>query len=206
MATKVGYAADIYITSTPSVAFTQEATTADGGRLNYTITNTAKRYWDRGVSVLVENSTDAGATWHAAPPYTLNYCGGIVTFATARAVGELCRVSGNYYPWAQLGNGKSWELSLANALVDTSVFGSGWKTFTPVVLGGTVKMGRWWLDSSFLTNLANPLVAVLYVNQAAGTRYEGFVRLKVDSVKTAVAGVIDQTLEFELDGAINYYP
>lgn len=209
MATKTGYSADLYITSTPSVAFTAEATTATTPLTVYAITNAAKRYWDRGVTVLVEFSTNGGSTWatQAAGTYTLNYVGGVVTFPSAQAAGTIIRVSGNYYPYAQLGGGKEWDLTVDGNLVDTTTFGSGgWKSFTPVIKGGTVKMSRWWLDSSMLANLANPLVAILYVNQAAGTRYDGFVRLKASSVKTAVAGVVDESLEFALDGAINFTP
>jgi hypothetical protein len=208
VATKVGYKADVYITSAPSVGLTNEATTADAGWLNYTITNAAKRYLDDTVTPLVQTSPD-GTTWSTAVGYTLNYVGAIVTFGTARAVGTQIRFStGSYFPYAQLGQSKEWSLEVDSTLLDVTPFSpaGAWKVYLDSINGATAKVGRYWLDGTFLATLVTgaKVVLVLYVDATSTTRYEAYAFLKSDSIKAAVTATVDEELSFVINGQLNF--
>lgn len=206
MAVTVGQKAAIYLASPPAVTFAAEATTPDAARLTYTITNAAKRYWDKDTAVTVERSTDAGVTWAAVPAsqYTLQHVGGKVIFGAAQAVGTLIRVSGSYLPVSQLAEAREWSLDTSVDTVETTTLGAAWKTQAAILRSASVKLSRWWVDSWFLDQLANRLVVVLYVDSAVGSRYEGYARLKADSVKVAAAGLVEEDLSLELEGDLYY--
>jgi hypothetical protein len=207
MATKVGYNADIYIAAPASVAFAATEATTTSDRITYTITATAKRYWDRSVAVTVQTSPD-GVTWGTVTVgFTIQYVGGKVIFTVQQAVGTQVRLTtGSYLPVSQLGQGREWTLDASAAMLDTSIFGSAWKTRIAGPIEAHAKLTRWWLDGYFATanNLTNLVVIVLYVDQPTGSRYEGFAYLKRDSIKAAVAGVVDEPLEFDFTGNVYY--
>jgi len=206
MAVKTGIGAAIYVASLPSVAFTDVAANPDADYKIYTISDAAKRYWDKAVAVVVERSTDSGVTWTTVPAseYTVQHVGGKIIFAVAQAVGTLIRVDGAYLPISQLGEAKEWTLDADAKIIDATKFGDTWEVKVVGQRSATVKLGRWWMDGFFLSQITNPLVVVLYIDATAGTRYEGYARLKADSVKTAANALVEEDLNLEVDGELIY--
>lgn len=204
MAVLQGYNASIQIASGTSVAFANEATTANADRTEYAIHDAAKRYWDRLAVFAVERSTDNGTTWNVVPTseYALIHVGGLVKFASAQAAGTLVRVSGRYLPVSTVGQAKEWSLDLSLNMEDASVFGDGWKTYTPLQASASASLSRWWLDGAFLGLLRSLMVLILYLD--ATRRYEAYAYLTRDSVQAATSGNIEEPLEFEIDGQVFY--
>src|SRR4051812_24967950 len=97
MGALAGYKASITITSSPSVATTNEAMTDSGDHTTYSITNTAKKYWDRSVTLTIQKSTNGGTTWNTVTNYTVQYVGGSVTSASANGGTDLIRASAVSY-------------------------------------------------------------------------------------------------------------
>lgn len=204
MAAIAGLNADIYITSGSALAFSQEATTADTTETRFTISDPTKRYWNPDASFTVETSPD-GVTWTVVTSgYSLEYAGGVVVFDTVQT-GLQVRVSGEYFAASQLGEAKEWSLDLNTDTEDTTVFGSNWKTFTSLLKGAIASLSRWWIDGYFLENIGSRLALVLYTDKANDKRYEGYARIKGDSVKVAVAGLVEEELNFEFTGPVYYH-
>jgi len=279
MAVKTGIGAAIYVASLPSVAFTDVAANPDADYKIYTISDAAKRYWDKAVAVVVESSTNVGAatpTWtqetsgfsvqhvggkiifaaatttavtgeavgtgggltttfklaHSpvvpnsqtvyvagvakteGTDYTFDDWTGTITFATAPAAGaaitanytyyKAVRVDGAYLPISQLGEAKEWTLDADVKILDATKLGDAWEVKVAGQKSASVKLSRWWIDGFFLGQLTNPLVVVLYVDSTAGTRYEGYARLKSDSVKTAADALVEEDISLEIDGEVYY--
>lgn len=104
------------------LTLTNAATTADGGRLNYQITNAAQRVLHPTAAMTVQTSPD-GTTWSAAADFTLNRLTGTVSFTVARAVGTQIRVSGQYLPLAAVIEGTAATLALRALHVEPNQFG-----------------------------------------------------------------------------------
>lgn len=207
MAVTAGYKADVYITGGAPVAFTNEATTANAARTQYTITNTARQHLARDVDVVVESSPD-GVTWATVDPseYTVQHAIGRIDFDTARAVGTSVRVDGAYLTASRLGGGRSWTLDVSVNIEDASEFGDGWRARQATIREGSASLERWWLDEAMLGVLTagTSVVLVLYPNYAAGSRYVAYAAFTTDGVSTAVDGLVDESLDFDLDGEAHY--
>lgn len=210
MAAKSGVLGAVYAPSSLiSVTFTNEATTGNAERTEYTINDTTKRYWDPAATFLVEQSTDGGTTWTAvsASDYTLIHAGGTVKFATARPAGALIRVSGKYYTMEQKAGFFTWSIEPGIDLVDATTFQSGgWKEFVAVNKGWTASAERFWLDNTFFSWLDQLVVAVFYIDTSAGQkqRYEGFCRLSGVTRNAPVNELIRETVNFQGVGALYY--
>ena len=75
MAAKSGVLGAVFAPSSlTSITFTNEATTGNVERTEYTINDTAKRYWDPAASYTVQQSTDGGTTWFQSSPGTKTGC------------------------------------------------------------------------------------------------------------------------------------
>jgi hypothetical protein len=207
MAALAGRRADVYIVAgdQAGTAFTQEACTGDAARIKYQINNTAKRYWSTTTAITVETSPD-GAVWTAQPTseYQIGYAGGFVLFAVARASGTQVRVTGAYLSTAQLTECKDWALNVDIQTAEDTVFGDSWRTFPYVKRGGTVNLGRFWVDNYFVTNIGGPFLLVLYADQPANVRYELTGRMTAESLTAATAGLVEQGVTFVIDGPIHY--
>ena len=206
MTVTAGYKSDVYITSTPSVSMTNEATTADATRELYTITDSLKRYWDDSAAFVIETSPD-GTTWSAAAGYTLQYVGGVVVFGSAQSVGTQIRVtSGKYFPFSKLANGTEWDISVDMNLVDVTKFGDVWKLQLPLQKSGSAKVNSYFVDGTFLSYLGSKMILILYVDATSTTRYETFAYLTNESIKTVATGVIEDDLSFEISGPVYFVP
>jgi hypothetical protein len=115
-----------------STAFTQEATTKLTANTVYQITDSTKRIWDPAVALNVEVDPDGGGASPFATVnpslYTVDYMFGTVTFASDQGASAVCRVSGNFIPTVAIIEAKETSLDDMNDLLETTVFGTSWKT------------------------------------------------------------------------------
>jgi hypothetical protein len=206
MAAIVGYQADLYMASGAGVTFTTEAVGNTGDNQAYRASVTAHRYWDDTSALTVEFSVNGGANWNpaVAGTYTVQYCGGVITFTTVDAA-RTVRASGKYLAISQIGQASSWEANPSANLLDVTTFGSnGWKTKLVSLKEASAKATRYYIDGAFLALLGGRFVLVLYTNFAAGSRLEGFAYLKTPAVKVSVDSTVDESLDFEIDGKLFY--
>lgn len=206
MAAISGLLSAIYATSGASTAFADEAMTVGADLKTCTIITDIKRYWDPTVAVIVQTSTDSGATWTtaAASTYTVQSVGGIVTFASALSAGEEVRASGNYYPWSLIAEAHEWTLNLDADTLEATVFQDTWKEYKQGLRSGSATVKRYFADDHFLGYLSGPVILVLFVDYTNTIRYEGYARLKKDAVTAAVKDLIGESLDLDFDGEVYY--
>lgn len=210
MAAIAGRKADIYIVAGTGsgTAFTSEACGALSGALttrqHYRITDTTKRFWNPAATLTVETSPD-GIAWSTAAPgtYQVGYAGGLIVFNTSQASGTQVRASGEYLSVSQLGEAYQWTLDAALDVADQTTFGSTWKSFKTTQRGATGSFRRYFVDSYFLTNAANPLLLVLYSDYSASVRYEALAKLTQNSIEAMTSGLVGESLSFTVDGPVN---
>jgi hypothetical protein len=207
MAALPGYKASIYATTTPSVAFTNEAMTDAGDHQTFTVVAAAKRYWDQATALTVQTTTD-GTTWTTTTAYTTAMLGVIVLTTALVGASPGCRVSGNYLPYSVIGDATQVEINNTLDIMEATSFVSaaaGWKTKIPTLVGAEFKLDRWWVDTLFLNVLATNtrLVIVAYSGANANQRYEAFCFIKQDALKFAINALITESLSFDIDGQVS---
>jgi hypothetical protein len=204
MAAIAGYQADLYMASGAGVTFTEEAMTDSGDHTIYTPTTTAHRYWDDTATLLIEKSTDDGDNWSTVTNYTVDYVGGVVTFASANGGTDLIRASGKYLAISQVGQAFNWELSPSADILDITTFGDDWKVKRVGLHDATGKASQYYLDGTFFALLGSRFVMIFYPHFSAGERFEAYAYLKANSIKSAVADAIGEDLDWEVDGKVFY--
>lgn len=195
-----GKVAAVYVqTDDAAVAFTDEATTESADHLRYTITNSAKRYWDPDTAVTVEVDGVAATTG-----FTLEVAGGVVVFAEDPA--GAVTVSGKYLTVEKAGGFYGWSLDQSADMAETTAFGDAWKTYTSVLKEASGSAECYWGDERFFDLLGSRVLLALYANDTAGSlqRYEGFARITSDGVTVDTTDVIKETIEFQGDGPFYY--
>ena len=203
-----GYKANVFLSTGASATVTNAAMTDGGAHTVYTITNAANRYWDSNQPITVQTSPD-GSTWTTVTTgFTVQYVGGIITFAVAISGGTpSCRVTVNAFPVSFLASVQNADLQVDLGIEDSSTFQnppSAWKTKQALMLGGTVKLQKYYIDAFFFTNLQQMMVISLYSGANANQRLEGYGYLKNDSIKWAVTKLVEEALDFELHGQLYF--
>jgi len=208
MAALAGYKASVYVTSTPSLTFTNLALVDGGAHTVFSVGagNSAKWYWDETQPFTVQTAPD-GSTWTTANPstYTIQYVGGIITFNSAVTGGTpSARVSAGYYmPYSVVARAKSIEISNMLDILDATDFSSGgWKTKIAALAGSEYKLEQWWIDTFYASMLGNRMVVSAYTGANANQRFEGYAFIKDDSFKTAVNSLNEESISFESDGPV----
>jgi hypothetical protein len=216
MAPKTGYTADLYVTATPSLVMTGEAS-ASPDLTTYTISNAAKRYWDDSAAVTYRTSTNGGTSWTgylptnlaAAGATPLAQCvGGKIIFSAAQPAATILQVSGNYFPFSQCGQGHEWSLDVDSDLLDSTMFQSAWKQYTATEHFASIKFARYFLDGYFFQaiNSGAKIVVIAYVDATALTRYDFFAFAKTDSIKADVKGLVEESLTLTATGNVYFTP
>lgn len=167
MAATAGWKARVRVPGV-GVALTNEATTANGGRTQYQITNTAKRVLDPQATIVVQTSPD-GTTWSAATGFTLNRLTGTVVFQTAQAAGTQIRIqSGTYLPLSTVAGAHGYTWTITAEQLDASDFDGLASTngFPSSKLTGQLDasgtLTRWYQGDTFFSDaLLNATVLVL---------------------------------------------
>lgn len=195
-----GYAASFYFTSTPSVSLTDVPMTDAGDHKNYSISDSAKRYLDRAVAVVVQTSPD-GTIWTTVTTgFTLYHVDARVVFASAQPSGTQVRLaSGSYFPYAALGGAHTVDFSGKMNMIDVSEFTTaGTEAYIPGLLSGQFKVSKWWIDET-LDNflIARTLLACSFV-LPSGNRYDGYVWLSDTDLKADVKSAVTDDLTFQV--------
>lgn len=206
MASTAGWKARVRVPGAP-VAITNEATTANGARTQYQVTNTARRVLDPQLGVSVQQSAD-GVTWTGASGYTLNRLTATVTFSVARAAGTQVRLSSaSYLPLvtAALSHGYSWTLT-AEQIKATDFDGAstsgGFETGKTAGLfdvSGT--LDRWWISDNFFTNAllnANVLVLEFMPDRSSATPdLLVWAVISKEAIQSATGSVVGTTVDWQ---------
>lgn len=191
----------VYQAMGTSTTFTDEVTTKDANNKRYTITNTAKRYWDDSAAVTVKKNSviQTGG-------FTIEYAGGVVEFNTPLSGSDVVTVSGKYFTPTQCATFFNWKLDINQDTADVTTFASnGWRELLPVVKGWSVSAEGYWADGSFLSALGSRVILVLYVDYASDDRYEGYVIIKKNSIDTPVNSVVKENVDFEGAGQLYFH-
>lgn len=196
----------------PGTAFTVEFTAALGYAPQALITlgtNSLTGGVSPGVSIA---RVQSGQTWtnQAASAYTIAYAAGQVIETTALLGTPALRISsGKYFPIAFVIGANSIEFTGTGTTLDVSQFHNPpvpWKDFIAGVNGATAKIGKWWIDGTFLADLNAGTILLLRIfpNQSLNNRYQGFGVLARDSIKAAVAAATSEELDFTVNGQLYY--
>lgn len=215
MAALVGFNASVQWAGYANIALTNELLTDSGDHQTFNIASgsyATKRIWDRNATFSIQTSTDGGSTWGAAAAgYTIRYITGQVLLVAPLTGTPACRVqSGAYLPLNAAANAKLWEVNPVVTKLDSTVFGSRWKSFVPGIMDAAIKLTQWYADNTWLTvlnqtNGANLVVVELYTGRNSYERYSGFAHLTQDDIKTAVNALIEEPLDFISDGILKYF-
>lgn len=206
MTALAGTEADLYIAALPAVPFSNEACTDDGDGITFSIDAAAKRFWDPATAVVVE--VDDGGGWDVIPAadYTVQHVGGKIIF-DADQTGNDVRVDGGYMTVSQLTQATKWSVDIAQELLEVTAFGDSWKSKIAGLKEASASIERFAdLDAILFAELeaGNPLVVVLYTDYSAGSRYEGYARIKQVSPSAEHAGTVDESMSLEITGELFY--
>lgn len=188
-------------TADAPVSFSEEVTTGSLDCKRYTISDAAKRYWDKETPVTVKVNTVV-----VSIGFTLEYCGGVVVFEAPLEPEDVVTVSGKYLTVAQHGGFFNWSADLELETSDITTFQSaGWKENLPTVKGFTASAESYWGDEEFFAGMGKEVVIALYTDATASKlRYEGFGIISSDSIETAVDDIVNETIEIQGTGPLYY--
>ena len=188
----VGLLGSIYMSTGTSTSFTTEAMTDSGDHMRYSITNTAKKYFDNLTDVLVYVDGDLVTTG-----YTIEHITGSVIFEASQGADPIT-VSGKYFSVAEVGAFFNWKLSINKSILDTTAFGSEWNTNITALKSWTVTAEKYYINDDMTDILlaGNNIVLILYVNESTPISYQGYAFMSKDDVNTTVAEIIKESLEF----------
>lgn len=194
-----GKRALVKVTGAP-VAFTAEAcTTADNK--TYTMTNAARRYWDRATPVLVYNT---GVLVNAVlDPYRVIRLTGQVVFDNVSVRGPIT-VTGAYLPTSVAAGARSYGFTLEQSILDDSDFDTagtdGYTRKMPGLKNVSGSIGR---NLQIATGMAgvliagNPIVLELYADRTQIPDLVCWALLKQEGIQSAVEGKSDASVEWE---------
>lgn len=202
MATAGKVGAVLVQTSDAPIAFLDEPMTANADRTRYTITDAAKRYWNRYADFVVEVDGTP-----ITSGYSIEYAGGVVVFEEALEVGEVVTVSGEYVQVEQLAGFFNWSLSVNNKTIDVTAYESGeWEEFVLATKNFTVNAEKYWyVDKTFPTLVGQDVIIVCYTNFGAPkTRFEGWATLGQVDINSPVNEIINERLSLTGKDGIYY--
>ncbi len=214
MAALAGKKCDFYVTAGASVPMTNEAMTdiAAAGypaRTTYAVTNAVKRYFDPATALVIQQSLDSGGSWNPVTPDLVQ--AGLIQFVTPRQLSPLAQLrvsSGSYLPYARVGGGHEWGLNPAVAILESTEFMQTSKHHVSTSTDeGTFAVKRYWLDDTMRAVLGGRMVVIAFLDattQPAGPRYEFLAMLKDAPHKQPVVGLIEEDLNFEIDGDVSF--
>lgn len=208
-----GNRAQLLLTSTPNLAFTNQALVDSGDHLTYNISNApTKRYWDRTAAFVFQQSVN-GTVWTTPNPTSVQYVGGLVTFPSVVGGTNQARIaSGAYLPYAAIGDILEWSPALDRDTSETTCMTvtntpTRWKTFKGGLLGGSFKINRFLVDNTYVGLMTittdDTLVASFVIDVTTGLpRLECYGKLTKDGMKVPLKDLEMEDLDFKIDGAV----
>ena len=194
------YSAALRVNGAANAVTAEACTSLGGGR--YQVTNTARRVWDPAVAVTVK---DGGVTVSALL-YSFNYLFGIVTFVGYTPTGAIT-VDGSWASMVSVAEGRAFDFAPMRDLLDTSVFGTAFKTKLATLQDVTCSMevlaspvvdldGVTGGTQSLISFLENATVKVFEVN--LGSQYlRAFVNFDSIKIAAAVTDLVTSTISMQ---------
>ncbi len=194
------YSSQVYLTSQPSIALTNELCTDSGDHKTYTITNQAKKRLDPKTPIVVSTSPD-GTIWTVVSTgFTLSRVNARVIFAVANAAGTQVRfTSGAYFTEMLVAQANNCDWASKMAKIDTTVFNAqGVESSIPGILSGVLKTNTFWISPARSQSLvARDLLVGSFV-LPSGNRYEGYVYADASNIKADPKAALGEDLSFTL--------
>lgn len=194
-----GYNSKFYVTTYPSVGFTNITLTDTGDHKTYTISDQTKRYLDKDVPVVIQKSTDGGTTWPVlSSGFTLSRVNARIIFSTTQTA--LFRIaSANYLPVSQFGDAAQVEYAGKIDTEDVTRFNTtGAKSFIPTLAMGMLKCMSYWTNTARVQALLDRSLLVVSFQLVSGNYYEGYCYTTDSTLKAGVKGAVDEDLTFQL--------
>ena len=187
-----------------STSFTGEATVANAGRTQFTMTTTSKRFLDPAHLPVVKLAGTPITSYSS-----IQYPGARFNWASALGAGAVT-IDGYYFTVATLAQCKSWELAAEFDYIDQTCFGDTMRISVPSMRSATVTIQGLALDDAtggddrfLLLKNANLVGLDLFMDATGSTekRYTVYARPSNVTSTAAVDGIIEQPLSFTvIDG------
>ena len=206
-----GNRAQLLLTATPNLTFTDQALVDSGDHLTYNISNApTKRYWDRTAAFVFQQSIN-GTVWTTPVPTNIQYVGGLVTFPSVVGGTNQARIaSGAYLLATAMGDVLEWAPDVTRAMHETTCMTVTstpvkWKTYKPGLAGGVFKINRFLVDNTYLGMIIidtdDTLIASMVADATTGLpRIEAYGTLAKDGMKVPLKDLEMEDLEFTIDG------
>ncbi len=205
-----GWKAQIYLTSPPSVALTNDVLTNQGDNMTYVDQVAGHKYLDPSTAVVVQTSPD-GVTWTTVTTgFMLQFCEARVIFAAAQSGTLQVRLaSGKYFPTVFLANAKEVAPNLNATMLDSTSFQnppSNWKTIVPSINDASFKLSKFWADGFMLAQMSAGQLQVInvFMGQNTNQRLSAYGYLKSDGIKGTPSQLVTEDVDFEVNGHV--YP
>lgn len=195
MAALAGWRADVYVAS-DSDPFTLTEFVA--GEDDRTFTHPISQRLDPATPIEVRR----GGVVVGRGEYRVRHPGAAIVFHEPQAA-ETITVSGATLDFmSRVARGRNWEYNLSVDMQEADVFGEGWHEYEATLRGGTVSIGRFFVDPFFVSELGKPLYLLLYPEYtgASSSRFECVGLLTSDSIEMANSGLAEESVEFTIDG------
>ena len=187
-----------------ATAFTGEATTANGAKTVFTISDEDKRFVDPATPIVV-NYSGSPVTDYAS----VQYPGGVVTWAVSPGAAAVT-LEGAYLPVTAVAQAKGWTLDAQWDFADSTVFGDTMRVNTPIFIGSTVSIDQFYLDETYFTEMTTAARVTcgfdLFVNVTGGSeiRYTGSGTIATRSLTLAVDGLAEEPLTINVNDGPYY--
>lgn len=179
-----------------AVVMTDEPTSTSDNQ-TYTVTDAARRVWDRSAAITVEvGGVPTGET------YTVNRLAGTVRFASVDAGRGAVTVTTSYLPMTTVARAHSFSLSTSADNQEVTAFGDDWRVRIQGMKEASASLERYLdpVDPLFQDMLIDSGEAVLeFWVDRLGSTPEFRMRARPSSVtsEAAVDGVVGESVEFE---------
>lgn len=212
MTALAGVFADILLPSGASLSIPVNTALTDSGdhttfQLAY---NSTFRGWDKSVAMTFQTSPDGSTGWVNTTPKTIVFDAGKVTFSSAvSGATPSARITvGNYFVLTSVGNCTEWSASLAAKSVDATtmkgVGGSAWEDNQVTTLGGMFSIKKWWVDNTFFNHVTARDLLLLSCLTPDGHHFDAYGFFSDNSIKLAVAGLVESDLSFKATDVVSY--
>ncbi len=207
MAAIPGWKANVFISSPPSIALTNDMLTDSGDHITYVDMVAGHQYLDPFTPIVVSTSADGGVTWTPITTgFQLQSIEARVKFAVAQSPTLQVRItSGNYLVLNFLAQAESVEWIGTTTMLASTAFTnppSNWKTIVPNISDAAFKLSKFWSDGFFTQQITSGNLQVLKITpgQTATQRIVGYGYLKADGFKASISALTTQSLEFDVTG------
>jgi len=205
---KIKYTAAAYSTATGE-AFTSLTATTD--KVDFRITDGAKRHWTRDLAPVVYVNTTAHTdfAWNAVQ--------GKLTFGNPLTVAESAQVTGDVF-WLTasfLPGTRSWTMDVQTDMLDvttlsTTTADGEWREFAAGLSGATVDLGRVVFPGSSSTgyqplwfdHLNTDQDVILELHTESTNKFEAYARVETDGYQTTVDALQEETVTLRVDGPL----